>query len=285
MKLLNWLDKPYPLIEQTKSKLLLILSFVIFVCLFLLIFQPFGARQQVIEGKAYYLLGFGIMVGAALFINYVILPKVFKSIFRPEKWQIKKEIVFLIWTFCLIAVFNYVYNTAIIADKESYRSLSEFLGITIAIGIFPVIILIFLVERNLTGRNTQKAERLQDNLTLKVSEHTIKDTSLIIQPETSKTTPITIELSHFLFATSSNNYTTLYFLENEVLTRKLIRLSLKNLAQQLVHIPQIIRCHRSYLVNKQKISAVQGNARSLVLKMDPYEEAIPVSRSLSKSFL
>ena len=71
MKVINWLNKPYPLIQNTRSKLLLVLSFAVFVYVFLLIFQPFGAAQQVAEGRSYYLIGFGLTVGVALSINYL----------------------------------------------------------------------------------------------------------------------------------------------------------------------------------------------------------------------
>ncbi|MEO1383127.1 MAG: LytTR family DNA-binding domain-containing protein, partial [Bacteroidota bacterium] len=92
-------------------------------------------------------------------------------------------------------------------------------------------------------------------------------------------------LPNFLFATSDNNYSTVFYWEEGTLTRKLLRLSLKNLENQLAEVPAIVRCHRSYIVNKEKIQGFKGNARSLTLKLEGYEERIPVSRNFPKEQL
>lgn len=283
MNILNWLQKPYPLIEEPKEKLILALSFGIFVFLFLLIFKPFGA-DEIIKNQSLFLAGFGLCVFIGLLINYMIIPFFFPSIFCLEKWKIKKEIIYLISSFVVIALLNYTYNTVVGKNIAIYKSLSEFLGITISIGLLPVVILTFIIERNLTKKNTLKAEELSKSL-LKPTEIKTSETSIAIESESLKVDSLKMNLNDFVFATSDNNYTTVFYLKDDTLNRKLLRLSIKNLEHQLSGFQNIIRCHRSYIVNKQMIKRIKGNARSLVLLVNYYDEAIPVSRSFPKEKL
>ena len=54
----QWLEKPYPPIGPIKDKLLLAFSFGLFVYLFLLIYEPFGA-EEVTQNKSVFLLAYG----------------------------------------------------------------------------------------------------------------------------------------------------------------------------------------------------------------------------------
>lgn len=276
----NWLEKPYPLIEHPRQKLLLALGFGIFVYLFLLIFEPFKI-YRITEFKSVFLGGFGICAFLGLLINYVLLPFVFPQMFHADKWNIKKEISYILWSFILIAIFNYSYNTIIGNGITAYKSLWEFLGITIAIGLFPVVILTFLIERNLSQKNLDNAKFLSKSLPFAkiVSKG---DEALKIESETLKSAPFSIKMDDFVFATSDNNYTTIFYLKNKALQQELLRLSLKNLEEQVSGYTSMVRCHRSYLVNKDKITAINGNARSLTIHVDYYQKAIPVSRSFSR---
>ena len=90
-------------------------------------------------------------------------------------------------------------------------------------------------------------------------------------------------LSEFILADSVGYYVMIYHLDDGVLVYKLIRLSLKQLDKQLEDISQIKRCHRSYLINMQHITSIDGNARSLTIRLDKVATSIPVSRSFSKA--
>jgi len=283
MHLKNWLHKPYPFIERSKGKIILASSFGIFVYVFLSIFQPFGA-SEITHHKHLFLLGFGVCVFIGIFLNYMVLPNLFTKIFDADQWQIKKEMLFLGWNFLLIALFNYTYNTTVGSKITKYHSVLEFIGITISVGIFPVIILIFLTERNLNTKNSAAAKILM-NATPSEKEKHPEDSQLSIVLENVKLTPFEIDLEYFIFATSANNYTTIFYVKQQKLHKKLFRLSIKNLEQQLTKFKSIVRCHRSYLVNKQHIKTIKGNARSLVLVLEYYEEPIPVSRSFPKENL
>ncbi len=279
----RWFDRPYPLVNRLQDKALLVVVFALFTYVFLLLYQPFGAAE-IQYSRSIFLLGFAGSVLLALGFNYFLLPQLFRSIFQPEHWQIKKEICYIAWSFCLVALLNYWYNSTIGKDIAPQYSLLQFLGITFSVGIFPLFGQIFLTERYLSRRNQEQAEALVQQ---KLGQHSPKPTLplLRIQAETLRSGPLDIPLDNFLFATSDSNYSTVFYLQEGQVKRQLLRLSLKNIAEQLQSFDAIVRCHRSYIINKNQIENINGNARSLNIQLAHYKPLIPVSRSFPREKL
>lgn len=278
-----WFLRPYPLLERTQTKLVVILGFALFIPIFLYIYQPFGIADVVEKYKVWYVSGIGMHISFVLALNYFLVPRLFPKFFNPERWAIWKEILYILSSFFLATCSNFIYNVTVGKDISPYRSFPEFLGITVAVGIFPVIIMIFWMERNLSMRNALKAGEYSKLLPKKRRNKNRQ--SLSIKSESSKVTDLNIALKDFIFATSDNNYSTVHYENDGVLKKELLRLSFKNLENQLVDYNQIIRCHKSFIVNRDRIQKISGNARSLVLMVDLYDEMIPVSRSFPKERL
>jgi len=276
---MKWLNAPYPLLQKAKYKWLFALLTGLFVFVFLIFFQPFGAGQS-IPYKYIFLAGFGVSVFLGVAVTYFILPKLFPVFFRPEKWTIGKEILLQSCCILIISAFNSLHNYNWWRDIDFYQTFLNFLIITTSIGIFPIIGLIFFKERTLSKRNIERARLISNQLPPAAVEETI---TLQIQEESVKESPIVMQLTEFVYAQSEGNYITVYYLEDNVIMQKLIRLSLKQLEIQLEHLSQIKRCHRSYLINTQHIKAIDGNARSLNIQLDNVATPIPVSRSFTKA--
>jgi len=279
---MTWINRPYPLLEKAQTKWIVILGFLLFIPIFLYIYQPFGIAEVVEQYKVGYVFGIGLHISLILTLNYFLVPKLFPKFFNPEQWTIWKEILYILSSFFLATCSNYVYSITVGKEIAPYRSFPEFLGITFAVGIFPVIIMIFWMERNLSSRNTLKATEYTKLLPKKKRKN---KQVLKIESEATKATNIQVPLQDFVFATSDNNYSTIFYEKEGQLQKKLLRLSFKNLEKQLNDFEQIIRCHKSYIVNRERILDIKGNARSLMLQVDLYEEMIPVSRSFPKENL
>ena len=276
---MRWLSSPYPLLQKARYKWLFALLSGLFVFVFLIFFQPFGAAQS-IAYKHFFLAGFGVSVFLGVATTYFILPIIFREFFTAEKWTITKEILLQFCCILIISAFNSLHNYNWWGDIDFYQTFLNFLIITISIGIFPIIGLIFFKERTLSKRNIERARLLSNQLPPAAVEETIK---VQIQEESVKESPIVMQLSDFLYAQSEGNYIKIYYLDRSALIHKLIRLSLKQLEIQLENLSQIKRCHRSYLINTQHITSIDGNARSLTIQLDKVTTSIPVSRSFSKA--
>ena len=88
-----------------------------------------------------------------------------------------------------------------------------------------------------------------------------------------------ILLEDILYLEAADNYVTIYYIDNDKITKYLIRNSLKNLEQRLQP-RNIMRCHRSYMVNFEKVKIMRKEKGGLFLELDTdYKFSLPVSRT------
>jgi len=76
-----------------------------------------------------------------------------------------------------------------------------------------------------------------------------------------------------------------FIIENNELKEKILRVTLTKIESFLKDYDFIIRCHKSYIVNKKYVNKVTGNARGYLLKCNILDFYIPVSRKFSKKSL
>ena len=83
---------------------------------------------------------------------------------------------------------------------------------------------------------------------------------------------------------SVDNYVEIYWAEEGKIQRTLLRSSLKQISAKFDNQPDLIRCHRAYIINIDKIVKVKGNSQGYKLLIMDYENLIPISRSYLKLF-
>ncbi|MFA7155965.1 MAG: LytTR family transcriptional regulator DNA-binding domain-containing protein, partial [Proteiniphilum sp.] len=83
---------------------------------------------------------------------------------------------------------------------------------------------------------------------------------------------ISIVTENLLYIESADNYTTLHYLNKSKLSHYLLRNSLKRMEEQLSDTP-LVRCHRSYMVNMDKVKIVKKEKGGIMLELD--EEHTP----------
>jgi len=284
MKLVDWLNRPYPFIAEIKNKFLISFSFGFFIYLFLLIFQPFDI-DEIIGSKSIYLIGFGIITILVMLFNYSALPAVFPRYFDLDKWKIKNQIAFILLIIAEIAVLNFLYNSYVGYGNPLQHSLIYFVLITVSVGFFPVILLVFTTELFLSKKHQKEASEINSKIQLeKDSGKTDYNPAIEIVSE-SKSGNFTISENDLVFIKSEDNYCKVYYRTNGDIKNQLLRVTLKNIEEQLKPFKDIIRNHRSYIVNKNQISKITGNARAYYLHFDGCEDLVPISRSFPKEQL
>lgn len=105
---------------------------------------------------------------------------------------------------------------------------------------------------------------------------------LVIQGDTD--TSLTIPKRDFLYAEAQTNYCRLFWRTKEGMQDQLMRVSMKHLTDQIAD-DDLVRCHRSYLINLKLPLQLKGNARGykLVSKTPPFE--VPISRKLAPGLI
>jgi hypothetical protein len=83
---------------------------------------------------------------------------------------------------------------------------------------------------------------------------------------------LSVQSEQLLYLESADNYVKIHYLNKGKITHFMLRNSLKNLDESLAHTP-MIRCHRSYVVNFDKVKVLRKEKDGIYLAMD--EENIP----------
>lgn len=90
---------------------------------------------------------------------------------------------------------------------------------------------------------------------------------------------MSLKHSDLLYMQGSDNYVTVFYQAQEKLTRFMLRNTLRALEEELKD-QAVIRCHRSWLVNIEKVKLIRREKEGLLLELDSTPPStVPVSRT------
>lgn len=245
----------------------------------ILLFRPFGLNRVATPYFPLHaaLYGLGTFVTATL--NSLLLPFILPSWFAEKHWTVGRELLMMLWQIVSISFVNMAITHGLYGDPITFLTAIDFLGYTLAIGIFPVIIVVLLKYVILLSKNQAVAGKMERELSEKQEE--AEPVSKVIRLVGDyQNEVLEVPLDSIRYITSADNYVKVYYVENGKLTAQFLRSTLKRIEQALSGYPQFFRCHRTYLVNLTRVQHVTGNAQGLKLHLLNTEEVIPVSRSL-----
>jgi tetratricopeptide (TPR) repeat protein len=118
----------------------------------------------------------------------------------------------------------------------------------------------------------------------------------ILQPLSNQITPATIaiddngkkinlNLQNLLYIVSDNVYQEFISIENDKITKILVRNTLNSIERSLQEFNFFMRCHRSYIVNTTKIKSIIRQSRQYYFVLENLDEKIPISRSVEENIL
>ena len=104
-----------------------------------------------------------------------------------------------------------------------------------------------------------------------------KERMVTIKTDTKEVLPI--KLNELLYVEAQENYSRVVWAEGGDVKEKLLRVTLKNIESQVVD-NNIVRCHRSFIINTSADFTIQGNSNGYRLKSELFSDTIPISRNL-----
>lgn len=272
------LQQPYPYPEQTLfQRVLQCIKEGVFIAGFLIIFQPFGASMWQNPNKNMYLLGYGIITMAAGLVIRISLPNVFKVYFKESTWTIAKEVQTTLLLLAFITLGNVFYTNSVFDMSFRFRAVMEMFASVLIIGMFPIA---FGIAVNYIYKLKKYSQPVVVVPTQNNQIQAEQSTVIKFVADNEKDF-LEINTADFLFIESSDNYATVYFLQNKSLQKQLIRSSLSRLETQ-VSDPNIARCHRSYVVNLVQVVRVSGNAQGYKFHFKTFDLSVPVARKYSE---
>jgi hypothetical protein len=193
-------------------------------------------------------------------------------------WTIGKEMLHLSIALILIGIGSFLVRDLIYDNPNnwSFRYFYEEIRNSFLVGVLLLAIALPLNLQRLIQKHSKSLQKLSF----------VKSKTEVSTPKTliSLEDDLQFNVEDFVFAKVESNYTEIFLHQNDTVTKKLLRITLKELENQLKAFPNIYKTHRSYLVNLDKITDCKGNAQGYQLTLEKYTEKVPVSRSKLKEF-
>ena len=249
-----------------------------FALVFINIYAPFGVNtwynvtklELFLYSSGLILTGILVMVISRI-LMFRISKKCRLNYLQYGSWEIM-EIVIMALVYTLLKIFFL---------HEKHDIVEDFivsLQITALVVFLPYIILTLYFSWK---DKTQKLENLEQ---LK-EENNLKSVKLLAFYDEKDVMRFSILPSDILYLEAADNYVTIYFLNKDKISNYLLRNSLKNLGEYLSEY-SFVRCHRSFIVNFDKVKLIRKEKDGLKLEIDaPAELVIPVSKTYSQGVL
>ncbi len=311
MKLMSTLRQPFPYNQNVRTKLTMALFFGLFVCVFLLLFKPFeldqfGVNKLVLVSSVY-----GLVTFACVLVTSALIPKLFAGTFHEDNWTTGKQILFTSAIVFFVGFVNYLVSPYLVDTDFNFKNLVWFQGITLAIGIIPVSIFFLVRQNQLLKTFRTEAELIESQLLHR--NNFIRDEALEIGKKLTekKAWPeqeveaakealptegkiilfgeyqnerVEVYIDDLHLVGSASNYIKLFYTNKEKLIYSIIRQTLKKAEETILKYPNFFKCHRAFIINLDKVIHVEGNAQGYKVRIEGYDELIPVSRNLNKEF-
>ena len=270
---MNQSNKSNP-VYHLKEQLKLFFSLSLGIYLFILFFQPFGNVRPDIDEKLLYNAGLAGISYFMMWIFRIMIPSTYPKFSNYEKWNIgsKTMIYALIWLFNTLAFVFYIRYVGPLR-------MSMYLVFKISlVSLVPIIILIATDARKSLNQLVQALIEKNKKITGLLSDSEEKVKAVEVFTSENKSEIIKLPIDDLVLIKSADNYVEILYNDNEKIQQKLIRNTLKNIETQLKEYSDIIRCHRTYIVNKKYVRDFTRGYTGYRLKLSGYNEEIPVSR-------
>jgi len=271
-----WLCQPFNLLDTLVARLKLVIFCGVFGCLFLIIFQPFNLNLGFSKVNAPISIIFAFFTIAGM-VALSLTQFAFRSLFNVK---LTTRLSFLMWSFVEFFFIALAIHTVDVIMLDLYFfDVNEFflnLKHTSLVVVLPYFLGILLLH-------VQEQLHVVKELTVKINKSARNNDNVTINDEKGKAA-MNIAVRNIVYFKSEDNYILLYYKQDQELKKELIRTNLKKLEQEL-DLPNLIRIHRSYMINIQNLISAVKTAKGYKVKMDDnVVHHLPVSTTYQKVF-
>lgn len=242
-----------------------------FALVFINMYAPFGVDTwyNVTKTQLFFYSSLVILTGVFL----IVLSRV--MLYLWGKFQRIKYGLYAFWIGCEIVSMALVYallmKLVINDSRDFFSSFKSSLSITLMVLLIPYAVSwLYFSWRE----KNKKLEELEGQANPKTPVQ-------VLIPFTDERGELRFSLksSDLLFLEAADNYVVIHYLDHTRRARYVLRNSLRNM-ESLLKDHKVIRCHRSFMVNFERIKMMRKEKDGLVLDLDlPEKVTIPVSKT------
>ena len=254
----------------------LILLTATFALLFINIFQPFGSRgwyPHISDFKYFFFSSLIILTGMLVVVVSRLIMLAYTKKNDLFLWQ------YLFWILVEIVAMSLFYTlfSKYIPKEGLNRDILEIfrqstINTSLVLLLPYAILWLYFSWRD---KNNLLEKLAQAEPSVEVAKK-----NLVAFPDEKGELKISIMLENLLYVDSADNYATIHYLNKSKLSHYLIRNSLKWMEENLTKDSPLVRCHRSYIVNLDKVKVLRKTKEGIFLELDTDSTPdIPVSKT------
>lgn len=272
------LSKKIPAYLTEKQNIVrLILFTAVFALVFINIYSPFNVETWYnISRLQLFLYSSGVILTGVLVvvISRIIM---YHAVKRGMQLLIYQYLIWVIAEVLSMALFYTFYELVILHDTRPFEVLFKKSALNTSLILLLPYSVLWLY---FSWRDKQKK-------LLELSEITDAGIQKAMIPfrDEKGTLRLSLKRSDILYLQGSDNYVTIWYNAQNRVSKYLLRNTLKKLEDELLT-ESIIRCHRSYLVNMEKVKLIKREKEGLLIELESNSTvSVPVSRSYMNQVL
>jgi hypothetical protein len=252
---------------------LFILSIAVFF--FILFFQPFPLHMLDFNNRLLYVTGFGAIYFLLSWLIFILLPLSITKWFNISEWESGPPIILVIVLLGLTTTAFAFYIRYVGKVPLSMYIVFKI----ILVCLLPLIVLKMMYKMKTMEKIIivlQEENKSFLAKILKEEKHAGEEEFEVISEN--KSEKLILKFKNIVLVKSADNYIEIFYFDNEIVERKLVRNTLKGIELQLTLHKRFVRCHRTRIVNIHYIEKLLRDFSGYYLKMNCCEEKVPVSR-------
>ncbi len=265
-------NKFFPHDKEMVFKVKLNFNISLTIFLFFLFFKPFEVNYDNINNLILFFSGFGGITFIVIAIFHIILPGFFPKFLKATEWEIEPPniICFLILSGSSVAFTFYLRHVGMVP-------ITFYIVFQIVLICMVPVFLLKLIYKNVFWKN--QADILSDKLKTQSKQPIQEENNEIVTLSSeNKSEKLKLQINNILFIKAADNYVEIMHKDGDKISKKLLRNTLKNIELQFTDSDNFIRCHRTYIVNKNHIKKLSKDFNGDKLILHNFQDDIPVSR-------
>ncbi len=269
------LDRKIPPFIYSKSNLIwLVLFTAVFALLFINIYTPFESPSWYPISRIQYFLYSSLIILTGVLV--VVISRIVMFYYTKKRtisyWD------YIIWVAAEIFFMSLFYTlySYIMDDTrnfwEIYRSSVRNTSLILLLP-YSISLLFFSMQEKSRQLKVMEENKQSGDITLSQKGNVLSFT------DDKGELKLSIKKESLLFLESADNYVTIWYLSKSGVSKYLLRNTLKEMEDRFAN-TNIIRCHRSFMVNLDKVKVAKRTKDGIMLDLDvEHIPDIPVSKS------
>jgi len=272
------LRKPVPAYLNEKRNIIrLILFTATFALVFINIYAPFGADRWFDVNQLEFFTYSSLVILAGVLV--VVISRIIMYYHgRRDKINYYRYFAWIFGEILLMSLFYALFETYVLKDTRLFTDIvRQSARNTALVLLLPYSIMwLYFSWRD-------KQEQIEKLAGIQALSGNIRD--MIPFYDDKSVLQFSVKKDNLLYIESAENYVNVYYLSKGRISKYLLRDTMKKMEENFSG-TEIIRCHRSYLVNFEKVKIIRKDKDGLKLELDtPSAMDIPVSKTYVESVM